>query len=319
METELRPMTLGEILDRTFQLYRRNFLLFTTIAVVSALVVTLWSAINLLLTQQLASDHHLMALRILSASSVMLSYIVAFIAAGLTFAALTFAVSQIYLGQPVDAVGAYQRVKAHLLRYAGLNLASVIIAWSPFFLLLVAMIIAMGMAGRMPIASRRSVLTVVMGLSGLAMLLFIPLCVWLSSRYSMANAAAISESLSIRAALKRSVQLSKGTRGRIILGTACIAVVQMVISIAALAPIFSFSVHHAPHLPLWVSVYQLALGFVVNTLCVPLYGIIFALFYYDARIRKEGFDVEWLLDRSGASLPSEGPAGLGAEGRALAE
>ncbi len=33
MQTSLRPMTLGEILDRTAQLYRTNFLLFAGICV----------------------------------------------------------------------------------------------------------------------------------------------------------------------------------------------------------------------------------------------------------------------------------------------
>jgi hypothetical protein len=36
METNLRPLTLGEILDRTAQLYRTNFLLFAGISAVYA-------------------------------------------------------------------------------------------------------------------------------------------------------------------------------------------------------------------------------------------------------------------------------------------
>ena len=40
---ELRPLSLGEILDRTFTLYRKRFWLFAGLAVVSASVVTLGS------------------------------------------------------------------------------------------------------------------------------------------------------------------------------------------------------------------------------------------------------------------------------------
>ena len=36
MQTDLRPMSLGEILDRTAQLYRNNFVLFAGIAAVYA-------------------------------------------------------------------------------------------------------------------------------------------------------------------------------------------------------------------------------------------------------------------------------------------
>src|ERR1700732_765729 len=42
METDLRPLTLGEILDRTAQLYRTNFLLFAGIfAVTNAFLLVL--------------------------------------------------------------------------------------------------------------------------------------------------------------------------------------------------------------------------------------------------------------------------------------
>ena len=39
METNLRPMSLGEILDRTAQIYRTNFLLFAGIAAIYAGIV----------------------------------------------------------------------------------------------------------------------------------------------------------------------------------------------------------------------------------------------------------------------------------------
>jgi hypothetical protein len=38
-ELDLRPLSLGEILDRTFTLYRRNFLLFTGIIAIPQLMV----------------------------------------------------------------------------------------------------------------------------------------------------------------------------------------------------------------------------------------------------------------------------------------
>ena len=42
MQAALRPMNLGEILDRTFEIYRKKFLLFAGIAALPAAVKTAW-------------------------------------------------------------------------------------------------------------------------------------------------------------------------------------------------------------------------------------------------------------------------------------
>jgi len=57
------------------------------------------------------------------------------------------------------------------------------------------------------------------------------------------------------------------------------------------------------HVPIGVTIYSLAVGFVISSLTMPIYGIGLTLFYYDARIRKEGFDVEWRLERT---IPADG-------------
>ena len=49
METNLRPMSLGEILDHTAQIYRTNFLLFAGIAAVNSGIVLV---LNLVLIAQ---------------------------------------------------------------------------------------------------------------------------------------------------------------------------------------------------------------------------------------------------------------------------
>ena len=301
METELRPLTLGEILDRTFQLYRNNFLLFTGIAIVAAVVRLLWGAAVLLASRSLMAHHNLTGLQILSAITSVLSFLVFFIAAGLTFAALTYAVSRIYLAQSTSVTEAYRQVQTKVARYTGLNLAAVALGWSPALLLIVVLAVAVGLAPKISSTGAARGLAAAYGFGGLLFLLVLPLCIWLSSRYSLANAAVVSESLTIRAALRRSVLLSKDTRGRIILALICIAILQGVVGFIAIVPIFGRIARTAAHPPVWLTAYQLGVGFINDTLFVPLYGIVLALFYYDARIRKEGFDVDWLLERSGAA------------------
>jgi hypothetical protein len=54
--------------------------------------------------------------------------------------------------------------------------------------------------------------------------------------------------------------------------------------------------------------------FFSGSFVLPIYSIALTLFYYDQRIRKEGYDVEWLMEQ--AAMPpdtnSPGPISSGA-------
>jgi len=52
---DLRPLSLGEILDRTFTLYRRNFLLFAGISAIPQTLVLAFNVITLLLGTKVAA------------------------------------------------------------------------------------------------------------------------------------------------------------------------------------------------------------------------------------------------------------------------
>jgi hypothetical protein len=303
MDTELRPLSLGEILDRTFQIYRSRFLLFSGIAVVAATIRLVFGAALVGLTQALAGSSHRLALQLTTGVGSLVTAGISWIAAGLTFAALTFAVEQIYLDRPTTVSAAYQGVRRKLWRYVVLNLACFLLPFLPFVLIgVLAAVSIIARAGSFESQGAGAIAGVV-GIGAVFFLVSLPLCLWLASRYALANAAAISESLPVGAALKRSAHLSVGTRGRIILAAVCIAVVQFCLGLLLISPLFPVLARSAGHPPLWITLYQMVFGFISSVLFTPIYGIVLALFYYDARIRKEGFDVEWLLERSGAALP----------------
>jgi hypothetical protein len=44
-------------------------------------------------------------------------------------------------------------------------------------------------------------------------------------------------------------------------------------------------------------------AFAVQALTRPVYGIALMLFYYDQRIRQEGFDIEWMMLKAGLVVP----------------
>jgi hypothetical protein len=46
-----------------------------------------------------------------------------------------------------------------------------------------------------------------------------------------------------------------------------------------------------------------AIDFAIQTIVPPVYLIALTLFYYDQRIRKEGFDIELLMQQAGLSAP----------------
>ncbi len=301
MNTELRPLSLGEILDRTFQIYRSRFPLFAGIAVVAATIRLLFGGGFLALQEALRGGHQTAALQVTTGLGSLVTAAVSWIAAGLTFAALTFAVEKIYLDRPTTITNAYQGVLLHLWRYVTLNLACFLLPFLPFVLIGVLTVVAVAAkAGSFagPGAVAKGAAAAILGVVGFILILLFPLCMWLASRYALANAAAISESLTVRAALRRSVSLSLGTRGRIILAMISIVVVQICLGLLFTFPTFGPISRSLGHPPLWISLYQLGFGFVSSVIFTPIYGIVLALFYYDSRIRKEGFDIEWLMERT---------------------
>lgn len=78
-------------------------------------------------------------------------------------------------------------------------------------------------------------------------------------------------------------------------------------------------IRHKGMLPLWMSVLQQVLAFLTNTFVGPIYATGFTLFYFDQRIRKEGFDIEHMMTAAGmmpvdaAAEPQPGFEALGAE------
>jgi len=70
-------------------------------------------------------------------------------------------------------------------------------------------------------------------------------------------------------------------------------------------PFIAFAFKHPGHaLPMGLLAMQQLGTFVVNTLIGPIYATGLTLFYYDQRIRKEGFDIEWMMQAAGLTQPA---------------
>jgi uncharacterized membrane protein len=138
-------------------------------------------------------------------------------------------------------------------------------------------------------------------------LLSVPALVYaivMALRYSLAVPASVVEDLKARKALRRSVDLTKGSRGRIFVLGLLIAVIQ--IGLVLVTQVFFIVMAFKQHgqLPAWVQVAQQVVGFFTNSFIGPMYATGLTLFYYDQRVRKEGYDIEWMMQAAGLTAPA---------------
>ncbi len=52
---------------------------------------------------------------------------------------------------------------------------------------------------------------------------------------------------------------------------------------------------------------QQIVAFFTNTFVGPIYATGLTLFYYDQRVRNEGFDIEWMMKAAGWTAPTLPP------------
>ena len=121
----------------------------------------------------------------------------------------------------------------------------------------------------------------------------------MSLRYSLAVPACTVENLKARAAIRRSIQLSKGSRGRIFMLGLLALIIQLGLTGITQGFFVVVGIKHQGVLPVWMSVAQQFLAFLTNTFVQPIYATGFTLFYYDQRVRKEGYDIERMMQSGG--------------------
>jgi uncharacterized membrane protein len=317
MNEPLHPSTLGEILDRTAQLYRSRFLLFLGISVIPtgvvlalacivALVVAWWSAAGAGAVSTEAG-YVLVAVFAIAATLVALPVLLA--ATSLAMAAMSHAVSRVNLGETTTIRDAYKSVWPRGWRYVGLYLLlGLIIGGFPMAAWIVMIFLAIGTAALAKAAGAGSIIGALLGVG--AVLIFIALIgyvFYMLLRLSLAFPACVVEQIGAWAAVKRSSILSKGTKGRIFVLFLLATVLSWLLSmgvtlpltiVIALLPGMS-NPQHAPIAAIVIALISYGAAFAVQALIGPVYGIALVLFYYDQRIRMEGFDIEWMMRQAG--------------------
>jgi len=286
---ELRPLTTGEVLDRTFFLYRSNFWLYVGISSIAAGVNVVASIGRLAFLQfkgvPVTSPQALLVGSVFSIVGAILYFAVY----SVTHAATVSAVSAIYLGEQTSIGKAFDAVKGHWLRYCLIALWQ---SWSAgwIFVLMIVPIVAMSQLG-------------VKNLGGLvALLVFAAIGSLVYGliayiRNSLAVPASVMEDLKVRSAMRRSKQLVAGRKGRIFL----LLLLLFALYCVAGALQFPFALlllrsRSAEHIV--GQFISLLIAFLCGSLMGPVASIALCLFYIDERVRREAFDIEFLMDRN---------------------
>src|SRR5580698_4868675 len=111
MTTALRPLSTGELLDRTFSLYRSHFGLFVGIFALPHLVVLAFQLVGVAVRPRGNQLSNILAIGGWIWGAIFLGMIVS----AISQAATVVAVSQVHLDRPAGVVDSYSKVKGQLL------------------------------------------------------------------------------------------------------------------------------------------------------------------------------------------------------------
>lgn len=322
---ELRPLSLGELLDRTFRLYRSHFFLFVGImAIPAALLLPLNVAT---MSHQNAQLSTAMTAPAAAPTWPSLSVIVGAIIGGVigiivfvslysvAVAAASTAVSDVYLGRNATIRGAFRKIRGRfwtllgvvvnvLLRILGLTLLPIVIIGGGFAW------IGYAVGGG---TSSPAFILIAFGGFFLASVAAIVLYVFVALRYAVSIPVVMLEDLDVLATIRRSVFLTQGRRGHIFL-------VLLIAGIIASVGVYAFEMPFTiammisavrGHPSEFLAFASAASGSIGSAVTGPFSMIAIVLLYYDSRIRKEAFDLQFMmssLDESASSTGTVAPA-----------
>ena len=219
MSETLRPSTLGEILDRTAQLYRRNFWLFAGVAAlpIGAIIAISALAGGLIFALPGVKSGYSTApvIPILAVALLVLLVVPVYITAAIySYAGLTEAAAGAYRGEKITIRGALKSVRPRFWRYLWfMILQGILVALIPGAIAgaMIAPLIYMAFkAGGDPAAGIAfGFLAFLIGAAALVVI------TWRGLGYSLSLAVCVVEKKPAWGSLTRGWNLSQGTRGRI--------------------------------------------------------------------------------------------------------
>jgi hypothetical protein len=258
MATALRPLSTGELLDRTFSLYRTHFVLFLGIFALPHLCVLAFQCLTFAFQTPGAQLRNVLTTAVFSIVAGLLSIV----AAAASQAATVVAVSNVYLDRPAALVDSFSKVKNQIggVIWLSMKVGFFVGLWS--LLLIVPGIlkaIEWSLAVPAKVLENKS--------SGEAMSRSTELTLGNRGRIFVIWLLFFVLSIGVSMLLQWPIQIAAGAKG---LGALQHAAVE------------------------W-QVASLVATFISQCLVGPLATIAFSLVYYDERVRKEAFDLQLMM------------------------
>jgi hypothetical protein len=258
----LRPLSVGELLDRTFFFYRRHFLLFVGIAVLPSIIMLAFA-----LSTALFGPGAGVLFSITSALALVFVYLVT---TALAQGATVVAVSQILLERDTNVAQAFSHIWSRIgeLLVLILNMG-VRIMLAAIFFIVPGVVLALMYALAVPVA--------------------------------VLEGKGISESLSRSAQLTKGHRW-RILLVYVLLTVLTGIVTMLWYAPVTIAVVLTAGPMTNGQVPLWAQVALQFGQFVTRSVLGPIMTIAIALVYYDVRVRKEAFDLEHMMqqiDQSG--------------------
>jgi hypothetical protein len=303
MTEPLRPMSLGQLMDRTFALYRKNFILFVGIAALGPaayLIFQLFTISSAVVPAATAARHTAAAIASVGIG-VFIGILVMLAGMAISQAATVKAVAAVHLGRSITIGGAYKALRGRfgrVLAVFGLVIFLVTVG-------VVAVVMVAGVIASLAIVGGAKAGTGGAIFGGLiaffVVVLGTVLAITIYVRYSLAIQACVVEDLPAIAALKRSVVLSKGARSRVLAIYFVFGVLSLIISMALGGIVGGLGA--LLHRPIIATIMIYVASFISGSLTGPLGTIGISLLYYDERVRKEAFDLQLMMSSLDAPTP----------------
>jgi len=296
---QVKPMGVGEILDRSIRLLRQYFWLFFIIIFIPQAVFFMVNfGLQFLIAGDITQDFS-MAMGAGFGLSAFLAVLIFLVLQFWAQGALIHAVSETYLGHNTSVKASYGAMRSRLGRLIGtLILWSILVFGIPALFGIGAAVVAPSLA--------------MMGLGGLIVgiiaVVAVILAIWIFAtlflKWLLADKVVVLEEVAWMKALRRSKELMKG-RTEPGFWKSVKTKASLIILVGFL---IGLGIHLLFQLPgvllgivfpggLVVNTVQGVLNMVATSLATAYTAIAMILFYYDIRVRKEGFDLRMMAEK----------------------
>lgn len=280
MSIDMRPRSIGEILDTSFRLVVRDLGTWALIVLIGVGPFTVVAASGYVEAGSILVDVGIVGVTVLGALGLLTA-----------IGALTWGVHRVVEGDEAMPGASLRRGVALLLKTLGVTLVTYVALVLVMFALIVVSGILFGLGALVnPILG--GVLAAVVGIAGGLWMLRA-----LTPRLFLAMPVMVIEGEGVLRSFKRGHELSAGARGRLVVLFFATYIIVALPSIAILVIVGGVGSIVDPTsalavLPLGWFIAQQGLSLLATMFTMPLFIAVAVLAYYDRRVTTEGFDVE---------------------------